>query len=503
MGALARSVIGIPGRPHPQWVDALLLVGAFGSALVLAALGSVMGLPIFWPVYVLAVLVLPFTFLILRARPAVVVTALVIWFAGNSLLVAFLAPLLEPRVTAWLHNFKEPMYLLLFAVLVFLFVQQRVRDRTWSLRCLLDAADWLALLVIAIVATYLAVQVASQPADLSAEIVYARRFASLPVMFLAGRLLLADRDEFDLALRYLVAVAFAVALFGLIERLLLTDRFWTDFVHVDVFRRAIVNEGFGSPRARLPGGIPANWTATLQGLELRRLVSTFLEPTTLGMFLALGFIVGVADNLRAHTGRRSLSWLVVAVIGLALVLTLGKGGALVVVVAMAGIVFRVSRANAYRFLAVGAAVVLGLLLVAQLLPVATNVNRHLGGLLTGVGQLLTHPLGTGLGSTGYWGEIRRIGNDSTIGAVAAQTGVLGAVAYVGWLGAVVFGLLPASAPENVVDPFRRALAGTTLGLLAVAFLSNSASGLTGSAFYLLFAGWLLAVPRRSPPERAT
>ena len=487
---------GAATRPdgRPAWVSSILVGVPLAAILAAAALVDEVGVPVFWPTYVLAVLALPVIYIRLARSPAAIVGLLIAWFAVNAFVVALLAPYVEPRSAAWLQNFKEFMYLALLATLVTPLVVGNVGARWRALRSRLIAPDWLAVGVVVVVVLYLIVA-RFISADWAGSVVYARRFASLPVIYLIGRLLPADKGEFRRAVGYLVWVAFVVAVLGLIERVLLGDRFWTDVVHVGIYRNAIGTEGFGSPHERLPGGIPANWTSSLGGVELRRMVSTFLEPTTLGMFLALSFVLGCAANLRAGLALRSPRWLIVGVIGLALILTLGKGGAVVVLIAL--FVMAVSgrrRASPSLLLVLAAGVVVILTFASQALPVATNVNRHLGGLLTGLGQLWTQPLGTGLGSTGYWGAIRYVGNDSTIGAIAAQVGLVGAALYVGWL-SLTFARLLTSSDGTGPRGYAAAMGGAVLGLLAVAFLSNSASGLVGSAFYLLFGGWLLAIRR--------
>ncbi len=71
------------------------------------------------------------------------------------------------------------------------------------------------------------------------------------------------------------------------------DRFWTDLVRIGQYRDSTIDQGFGSARARLEGGLPANWIDDfMDGMAIRRLVSSFLEPTTLSIFLALALAFG-------------------------------------------------------------------------------------------------------------------------------------------------------------------------------------------------------------------
>ena len=43
-----------------------------------------------------------------------------------------------------------------------------------------------------------------------------------------------------------------------------------------------------------------------------------------------------------------------------------------------------------------------MIVAAEVLPVGDNIRLHLAGLTSGALQLVTHPFGAGLGSTGFW-----------------------------------------------------------------------------------------------------
>jgi hypothetical protein len=110
---------------------------------------------------------------------------------------------------------------------------------------------------------------------------------------------------------------------------------------------------------------------------------------------------------------------------------------------------------------------------------------------------VTHPFGAGLGSTGFWAVETNgaglIGRDSSIGSIASQVGVLGAALFCAWLAALTLTLLPRT---REVDPDTRlgsVFGGALAGLLVVAVLSDSATGLLASAFYVLLGGWLVSL----------
>ena len=76
------------------------------------------------------------------------------------------------------------------------------------------AADIVALAFLG----WLALVFIADPQSSSAELTYLRRFAAPVLLYLGGRLLIARRDQLIDSVRLLLAVAVAVAAFGLIER---------------------------------------------------------------------------------------------------------------------------------------------------------------------------------------------------------------------------------------------------------------------------------------------
>ena len=61
-----------------------------------------------------------------------------------------------------------------------------------------------------------------------------------------------------------------------------------------------------------------------------------------------------------------------------------------------------------------------------------GASTHLRGLTSGLEEMVDTPLGRGLGATGNWGRTVGAGNESTVGVVAAQLGIIGFCA-VRWL----------------------------------------------------------------------
>ena len=499
-----RTLPVAPDRQRPEWLTAIVLIAVLTGPIIVGALLQAMGLPLFWPIYAVSVAAMAWLFWRLRDQPAVLVSTFVFWAATHKLILAVLTPAVAAQSASWLQNYKELMYPALFGVGLGA-AALRTRTARSGLRAIagrLAWPDWLALGFVVLVAIYFVVSVVLNPAGLHSELIYARRFASLPIIFLAGRLLPPSLQQMDRSLRYLVGLAILVALFGIIERLVLGDWFWTRLLDVSHVRSSLVDQGFASNRSHLIHDMPANWFTFVSGVPVRRLVSTFLEPTTLGLFLAFAIATG-AFAMAGWRARRRVGWVVaMSILTVTLILTLGKGGYLALLIMGAVALLRAARSNALLILLLAGIIVGVGLLVGQFLPLGANLDRHLAGLGSGMLHVLTDPLGSGLGSTGFWGVQSSIGNDSTLGAVASQLGILGAVVYCGWLGTTAWALLPASprAPQSL----QRTMAGGMLALLVVGVFSNSATGLLAGLPYVLFAGWTMSVsasPQTRPDDR--
>ena len=63
---------------------------------------------------------------------------------------------------------------------------------------------------------------------------------------------------------------------------------------------------------------------------------------------------------------------------------------------------------------------------------ADAASKHLRGLTSGLEEMLTRPLGRGLGATGNWSRTPGSTSESTVGVIAAQLGIAGFALYSGF-----------------------------------------------------------------------
>jgi hypothetical protein len=550
--------------PGPRWpLNALLLTVLAVAPVPLAALILEEVTPFFWLVLI-ADLVLLFGVAVATFRtPALFVGVMIIWFALQRIVVALLAPHVSADLVRLLLTYKEGFYLILLAAAAVSLAMRHLRGER-ALPVLL-AADAIAVAFLA----WLGVVFISDPQTASPELTYLRRFAAPVLLYLGGRLLIPRRDQLLDSTRLLVAVAVGVALFGLVERFVFDVAFWQDTVEATTFYGKQVESGL----------LPQNWTVIYRGVPdgifialpletpVRRLVSTYLEPTTLSSLLALALLLLILvpelawRRARSPLMRAAVGAAVLA-LGIAVVATLSRGGMVTFVAATAFVLaVRWLRAGArlpsvplpavlgplMALMAFGAAITSfedvparetvrdvlstravsgladgpGVIGVDEEFPPTTSLpaappnpdespleeigahppgstsegaSTHLRGLTSGLEEMVDSPLGQGLGETGNWGRTVGAGNESTVGVIAAQLGVIGFVLYAGFFAAVIISLVVAAwRRTGLWSDLPLVVAGAMLGLFIVSWVSESASGLLGNAFYLLFAGWLLAM----------
>jgi hypothetical protein len=548
--------------PGPRWpLNAVLLTLLAVSPVPLAALILEEVTPLFWLVLI-ADLVLLFAVAVATFRtPALFIGVMIIWFALQRFIVALIAPYVSADLVRLLLTYKEGFYFILLAAAAVSLAMRHLRGER-ALPALL-AADAIAVAFLA----WLAVVFISDPQSSSPELTYLRRFAAPVLLYLGGRLLIARRDQLLDSVRLLVAVAVGVALFGLVERFVFDVAFWRDTVEAATFYGKQVESGL----------LPQNWTVIYRGVPdgifialpletpVRRLVSTYLEPTTLSSLLAFALLLLllVPDIAWRRASSRLTQAAVVAAavaLGVAAVATLSRGGMVTFVAATAFVLaVRWLRSGArlpsiplplvllplVALMAFGAAItsfhdiparglvrdVLSTRAVSGLAegpgvigvdePEATDTaatlpddpnaplqeieahppgstaegaSTYLRGLTSGLEEMVDDPLGRGLGATGNWGRTVGAGNESTVGVIAAQLGIIGFLLYTGFFAAVIVSLVFAAWKQTGIwSDLPLVLAGAMLGLFIVSWVSESASGLLGNAFYLLFAGWALAL----------
>ena len=492
---------GLTGPSIPPIVPVALLTTLFVAPLLIAATVTNEPTPAFWAVLVLDLVALFVFAVVTISRPALFIGVLILWFALQRLVVALVAPHVDADTVRLLLTYKEGFYFILpAAAAVALYLRWRRGERALTPLLAADvvAVTWLGLLAL----HFLAAGDPSTP-----ELTYARRFAAPVLLYVGGRLLVPSIGQLSSSLRLLAAVAVGVAAFGLIERFVFGVGFWADTIDATTFYGRQMESGL----------LPENWTIIYRGVPdgifialplgepVRRLVSSYMEPTTLGSFLAFALLLlllapGLGSETRPQGWYRRIIPAAVCLLAFALFATLSRGGMMTVLVG--GALFVAVRAIQARGWPSGLPVVLGTA-VAVVMSVgvvittfdsfpgdsfardalatrvvsglsdepevsgatppdtgsepqpggleevlvhppgstAEGASKHLDGLRSGLDRMLEEPLGAGLGAAGNWSDAPEAGGESTVGVVAAQLGIAGLVLYVAFFGLAVTSLV--------------------------------------------------------------
>jgi hypothetical protein len=515
------------------------LAGIFVGPLII--LGLLLNEPtgVFWTAVVLDLVALFAFTAFTYERPALFVGVLVLWFAAQRLVVALVAPYVDGDMVRALLTYKEGYYFILpAAATTALCLRWRRCEQTITPLLIADvvAVTWLGILAVHFAA-------AGDPS--TPELTYARRFAAPLLLYAGGRLLVPALGELASSLRFVLGVAVVVASLGVIERFVLGIGFWINSVDAATFYEKQVEGGL----------LPENWTVIYRGVPdgifislpletpVRRLVSTFLEPTTLGSFLAFSLLVVllaprlVLDEKSALYPR--LAGAGVCLLTIAVLATLSRGA--MVTVLCGGALFVAVRASqgfgglrglpwlsggvVAAVMTVGVAItslsqfpgdsqvrdiletraVSGLSAEPTVAPpdlpasdtvvpvegpleeitihppgsTAEGASKHLDGLRSGLDKMIEEPLGAGLGAAGNWSDAPEAGGESAVGVVAAQTGVPGLLAYVAFYAAAIGAMIAVA--------WRRSGAQTDLSLVLAGALFGLfiVSFVSESAFGLL------------------
>jgi O-Antigen ligase len=327
------------------------------------------------------------------------------------------------------------------------------------------AADWLALAYAAFVLLYALIPQDWLGGDASARgILYGVRHDLTPVAcyFLGRGLTLTARDRRLVRALILVAAA-VVALWGLVDIYAISLQTWRDSGVPGWFREQLGLEYRGLSY------LPENWVYNAgDERPLRRLVSTLLSPLATAYLLLVAILV-------AATWRRGPRWLplVTALLAIGLLFTYSRTTIVALALGLAtlgyalrswwpvaaAVVFVAAAfffVRAYPDIAPETRYTAAELKIQRaggaerptsgspLDPGESSFGSHLDALEDGVGTVLEHPYGYGVGNAGV--TAKRTGaeikaGESTYTEVGVELGLLGMLAFIAWNVALVRVLL--------------------------------------------------------------
>lgn len=324
-----------------------------------------------------------------------------------------------------------------------------------------SASDWLALAFGTLVVLYGVLPQSWLGGGATHEgVLYGARHDLLPVgAYFLGRGLDLTEEERGRLCRTTLAVAAGLAAYGLVDVYLVPLSWWRD------------SSGWFSDQLGLTynglSGLPENFVYNVgNGVVFRRLTSTFLSPlaTSYLLVVALFFIpirrrwgpplalLLFAALLWTHT-RSALLALVVGLLVLAAVRRRPLPLALAVAVAVLGVAFVKGYDHFGPRTHFTPAELTIQNQIAKEHPTASHdptsanessTSEHLASLREGVRTVVHHPWGFGLGNAGVTAartHVKVKAGESTYTELGVETGLLGALAFIGWSLVMLRGLL--------------------------------------------------------------
>ncbi len=487
-GGGSAPAVGLRGtRDFHQFPRAIFLTLAPSVAIVLVA--AFARDTWFWVGYVGAVGVLLGAVVALRRDPILVSAMFLVWLSLQRFAIAGLSPGLTADQLKAALAYKE----LFFPVLGLIALPALVTVLREG-RGVVRAVDGLAIAFGILIVLALVVS----PAPLGDRLLYARRLAVLPLVYIVARLLPWRAPQLRAAVALVVIAGIALTAFGLVERYLAEGYVWRELVPAAYYYHLSGLADLNTPGTDFPvAGLPRVFYDYSAGIPVRRLVSTFLEATTLASFLAAATVLSI---VRARVRPSALA--AAGVIGVGAYLTLSKAGLAIVAIAFLYVVATevIPRLRDPAWIwSMGAGLVGALLVIALALETSGSTAgalAHLDGLKEGIASAARSPLGIGLGVAGGFGFGSTLGAESTFGILLVQLGIPGLVIWGAWLLGLTF--VCASMRDRIPGSPRLAagVTGLLIGFFVTASLTESAGGLLGNWIFAFVAGAVVAVGAR-------
>ena len=345
---------------------------------------------------------------------------------------------------------------------------------------------------------------------------YALRHHLLPLgAYLLGRLMTLDRRWWRRIGLTVVGVAVGLAAWGIVDVYLVPLQWWRDSGVPDWF-----SEQLGLTY-RCLSGLPENWILnTDEESPARRLVSTFLSPLATSYALVVALLLLAAIRPRRWTiGSAAVVYagvlwthtraaFIALAVGLLVLAALRRSwvpvglaiGSVAVSVAYVALFPTIGPTTTYTETELAClrenAAVEGASTDDPFSSGESSTSSHLSALRDGIETVARHPWGYGLGNAGV--SASRTGVDvkageSTYTELGVDAGLLGLVAFVGWLVAL-FAALHRRSPWLAASVAAVAVLGLQTDVIGIHWLSVVVFALGGAA--------LRAAPGSEPPEGA-
>ncbi len=307
-----------------------------------------------------------------------------------------------------------------------------------------------------------------------------RRLVLVPLLLVAVLVIPWTPRQVDRLFALIFGTAVAVALFGVAERLG-PESLWSDVLDIQAFTAANNFDRFGHQPYHESGRFFSSDLEDLTGGPVRRLIATYLEPTTLAAGMAVLLTLALARRARGHA-----AWLpALLALGCGLA-TLSKGFLAYLIVLLA---WRLTGLPSPRHLMLLVMLTCAAALAASSLHLEGPL-AHVDGLISALEYLRHgHWLGEGIGAAGnYADNPSEVGEESGLGNVIGQVGLM-AVFSLLWIRALARDVLATATVRR--DPGGPWLAAWLLFWTVTYVFSASSLGVGGNALGFLALGLYL------------
>lgn len=340
----------------------------------------------------------------------------------------------------------------------------------------------------------LAILAAISTADLAAVALNLRRLLMFPLLFFAVAAAQLSPSQIIGLLRLILNTTVFVAAFGIIEYFA-PNALWSDFFRVVDFYSSNPLDPFGALPFEESGRFFSWDLQSIFGGPVRRVVSTYLEPTTLAAALIGGTCLAAAARRLGEKGA-GFKLLLILVCG---VLTLSKAFHLFLVVMVLYVYFRIPSPRWILTLTIIGG---GLALWVHSIGLTVGKFEHVAGLATAIHHVTSgNLLGEGIGNAGNYAALasdREIGAESGLGSLLGQVG-LAALIYLFWIQSIAVDVIKRARERR--DRTGVYFASMVLGWFISFLFSASSLGIGGNA--LVFLALSLYLHKNYPGLNAT
>ncbi|WP_409404970.1 hypothetical protein [Priestia megaterium] len=331
---------------------------------------------------------------------------------------------------------------------------------------------------------------------------YSRNLFLLILLVFIGKLMVRSERNFQEFIKYIFTISLAITIFGLLEVTFFTQDIWYQIFNLD---HVLTAKGMYANREE--GTLPTLFYTLINDDTVRRMASFFMEPVNLAYFLAVPVIL-------SFVLRR---WLFLIVFTVALLLTAGKGGIMVAAMSLLFVFIlrfkEFQNKQSFIFLFFGS---LGLLIVGSMAYFKASPGTalpHLWGLMSIETNIISSPLGHGLGSGGNFDsmtgsrntmDLLNTGAESGLATLAYKMGVPGLLVFISYflvLGNTLF-RISLKYKNQFLGNVALGVTCLLLGLLYGSAFQENPLGPQTNHLILLLAGGVIACSSIKQKEEA-